>query len=382
VIDGSIDLGAAEPFAVLGSTTVTNTGPSVLWGDLGLSPDTSITGFPPGVVNGTVHATDGVAAAAQGDLTDAYLVAEGMTPKQSGLVDLTGLSLTPGVYSGGAMSVTGDLTLSGTAESVWVFQASTTLTIGPDAVITVADGASICNVFWQVGTSATLLGGAQFAGTVMAYESITAVTGATVTGRLLARTGAVTLDTNTVTAPSGCVTSSPTMTSSAPPSGEAGTPYSHTFTASGTPTSTFAVTGGTLPAGLSLNAGTGVMSGQPTTPGTSSFTITARNGTSPDAVVPYTVTIAAAPVVVTPNPPPVPPVLAPNPLPVPPVLTPSPPFGGVDLSLQGLSERELAERELAASGVDLGLAPWIAIVTLAGGALLLLARYRIRRSAR
>lgn len=299
-LDGPIGLGTAESFVVLGSSTVTNTGPSVLNGNVGLSPGTSITGIPPAVVIGTVHATDEVAAQAQVDLTTAYGVAAGLIPLATGLGDLTGQSLIPGVYAGGELSVTGALTLAGTAESVWVFQAASTLTIGTGAIITVTGGASACNVFWQVGSSATLNPGAQFVGTVMADESITAQTSATITGRLLARTGAVTLDTNTITAPTGCattpgtVTTSPTITSAAPSAGAAGTDYSHTVTATGSPTPSFTVTSGTLPPGLTLDTATGIIAGQPTTAGDYPITITASNGTSPDVAATYAMTINPA----------------------------------------------------------------------------------------
>jgi hypothetical protein len=297
-IDGPINLGTATPFSVLGASTVTNTGPSVLNGDLGLSPQTSITGFPPGIVNGTIHPTNAVAAQAQIDVTTAYNVAASLTPTATGLGDLVGQSLTPGVYSGGALSLTGALTLAGTAESVWVFQAASTLTIATGSIITITGGASACNVFWQIGSSATIQGGAQFVGTVMAAESITAETAATIAGRLLARNGAVTLDTNTITAPEGCepgtVSTSPTITSEAPPTGTTGDDYSYTVTASGTPAPSFAVSTGSLPSGLTLDNATGAITGVPTTPGDYDFDITVSNGTAPDDTAGYTVTIAAA----------------------------------------------------------------------------------------
>lgn len=298
-IDGPIDMGTATPFSVLGASTVTSTGLTDLTGDLGLSPGTSITGFPPGIVNGVVHATDAVATQARADLTTAYGVAGSLTPTTSGLGDLTGLSLTPGVYAGGEVSLSGALTLAGTAQSVWVFQVASTLTIASGSIITVTGGASACNVFWRVGTSATIEPAAQFVGTVMANESVTAQTGATIVGRLMARTAAVTLDTNTITAPTDCVppgdvSSSPEITSTAPGSGVSGESYSHTITASGTPTPSFTVSGGSLPPGLTLDSATGSISGTPTTPGTYTFDVTVANGTAPDVVVSYSLVIAAA----------------------------------------------------------------------------------------
>ncbi|MFZ6993145.1 ice-binding family protein [Curtobacterium sp. RRHDQ66] len=301
VIDGPVGLGTASTYGVLGASAVTNTGPSVVNGDLGVSPGTSITGFgtaPNGVVNGTVHQTDAAAAQAQRDTTTAYDVAASLTPTRTGITGLDGLSLSPGVYSGGALQLadTGALTLAGSANSVWVFQAASTLTIGSGSRITITGGANACNVFWQVGSSATIGSGAQFQGTVLAQQSVTATTGATIVGRLLARTGAVTLDTNTITASSGCPTpgtpsetTAPVISSGAPTPATAGTPYSYTVTATGTPTPTYTAAG--LPAGLTIDSTTGVISGTPTTPGTSEVTITASNGTAPNDTQTVTITV-------------------------------------------------------------------------------------------
>jgi len=304
VIDGPVNLGTAATYGVLGASAVTNTGPSVVNGDLGLSPGTSIRGFggaPNGSVNGTTHQTDADAAQAQRDTTTAYDVAASLSPTQTGLTELNGLSLSPGVYSGGALALAdnGALTLAGSADSVWVFQAASTLTIGSASRITITGGASSCNVFWQVGSSASVGTGAQFQGTVLAQQSVTATTGATVQGRLLARTGAVTLDTNTITASTGCPapgtpseTTAPVITSGAPTTATAGTPYSYAVTATGTPTPTYTATG--LPAGLTINGTTGVISSTPTTTGSSTVTITASNGTTPNDTQTVVITVQPA----------------------------------------------------------------------------------------
>jgi hypothetical protein len=374
-IDGPIDLGSAGSFGVLGASTVTNTGSSVIAGDLGLSPGTEVTGFPPGIVAGTQYVTNEVAAQAQSDLTTAFNVASSLTPTATGHDDLVGLSLPPGVYSGGELSLSGQLTLAGSAESVWVFQAASTLTTGPGSRIVLTGGANACNVFWEIGSSATLGTGSQFAGTIMAKQSITATTGATVTGRLLADNGAVTLDTNTITTPTGCakggaVSTSPVVTSSAPSAATVGTDYSFTVAASGTPTPTFAVSSGSLPAGLHLDVATGIISGVPTTPGTSSFTISASNGTAPAATVTYSIVTSAAPPSPTVPSPTVPSPTVPSPT-VPSSTVPSP-----DASAPALGE---GAETLAATGVDVTLPLSGGGVLLALGVILIaLRRKRIR----
>ncbi len=200
----NVSLGSASNFAVLGASTVTNTGPTVVNGDVGLWSGTSITGFPPGLVNGTTHQTDAVAQQAQSDLTTAYNDAAGrpcgttLTGSDLGTVGTLG----PGVYCfATSAQLTGTLPLSGAG--VYIFQIGTTLTTASNASVTLSNGASACGVWWQVGSSATVGTTTSLAGNVLALASITLNTGANVDGRVLARNGAVTLDSNNVTACSG-----------------------------------------------------------------------------------------------------------------------------------------------------------------------------------
>jgi hypothetical protein len=199
-----VGLGTATSFAVLAGSTVTNTGPSVITGDVGVSAGSAVTGFPPGtVVSGTIHAADAVAAQAQADLTVAYNDAAGRGPATVVPTNLGGQPLVPGVYTSaaGTLSLTGNLTLNaqGDPNAVFIFQAASTLVTASASTVTLINGAQACHVFWQVGSSATLGTASSFVGNILALTSITATTGATVNGRLLARNGAVTLDTNTIT---------------------------------------------------------------------------------------------------------------------------------------------------------------------------------------
>ena len=198
-----VGLGTADSFAVLAGSTVTNTGPSTINGDLGVSPGTAITGFPPGTVNGTIHATDAVAGQAQSDLTIAYDDAAGRTPAASVSADLGGSTLVAGVYkSASSLGLTGALTLDaeGDPNAVFIFQAGSSLTTASGSQVNLINGAQPCNVFWQIGSSATLGSSSAFTGNILALTSISLNDAVTLDGRALARNGAVTLINDTVTA--------------------------------------------------------------------------------------------------------------------------------------------------------------------------------------
>jgi hypothetical protein len=200
----NVNLGTASDFGVLGGSAVTNTGPSVVTGSVGVAPGSAITGFPPGSIvpgSGTTHSADAVAAQAQSDLTTAYNDA---STRVCGTViaggNLGGLTLTPGVYCGAA-NLTGVLTLNG--PGVYIFQFPSTFIAASGSSVALTNGAQACGVTYQVTSSATLGTGSNISGNILALTSITLTTGANLNGRTLARNGAVTLDSNTVTACSG-----------------------------------------------------------------------------------------------------------------------------------------------------------------------------------
>jgi hypothetical protein len=208
---GSADLlASAKKFAVLAGSDVTITPPpamTVIIGDVGVSPGTSVATLPPGQPVGTVYAGDPVALQAEGDLTTAYntLAAMPCLPANNRTsVDLGGKTLAPGVYCfDTSAGLTGDLVLDAQLDpnATWVVQIGSTLTTATDATVSVINGGSACNVYWQIGSSATLGTGTQFLGNIVAATSITLVSGSTVAvGRTLARNGAVTMDHNTVSA--------------------------------------------------------------------------------------------------------------------------------------------------------------------------------------
>jgi len=190
-------------FGVLGGSTVTNTGPTIVNGNLGVSPGSAVTGFPPGVVSGgTIHTNDATAVQAQSELTTAYNTVAG-TPCTVDLTgqNLGGLTLTPGVYCfTTSAQLTGTLTLDalGNPNAQFLFKIGSTLTTASGSSVVMANTASSCNVFWQVVTSATFGTSTSFAGNVLSLQSITLNTSASVSGRTLARNGAVTLDSNNI----------------------------------------------------------------------------------------------------------------------------------------------------------------------------------------
>lgn len=203
-----VDLGTVKPFVVLGGATVTNTGPSVLNGDLGVSPGTALVGFGlPAVVNGATHDNDGVASQAQLDLTTAYDVAAGQSVLPAN--DLTGSDLGNRTLQAGtykytsSAQLTGALTLdaAGDPAAQFVFQIASSLTTASASSVVLLNGASPCNVYWQIGSSATLGSTTHFQGNLMALTSVSLNDGVTVLGRMLARNGQVSLINDVLTIP-------------------------------------------------------------------------------------------------------------------------------------------------------------------------------------
>jgi hypothetical protein len=244
-----VSLGTAASYGVLAASTVTNTGPTTINGDLGLSPGTAITGFPPGHVTGTVNAANSAALQAKNDLTTAYNAAAAAPVTATIPVELGGTTVTPGVYASpaGTFGITGTLTLDaqGNPNAVFIFQAASTLITASASNVVLVNGAQAANVFWVVGSSATLGTFSIIQGNIMALASITVTTGVTVDGRALARTAAVTLDSDTITVPTSV--KAPTITTTSLASSENPVPLDEpvTFTAA-----VAASTGTAIPSGL------------------------------------------------------------------------------------------------------------------------------------
>ena len=223
----TVNLGTTASFAVLAGTQITNTRTTTITGDVGLHPGTQFAGRADVTLTGAVHLGDAVALQAKNDLVTAYNDAAGRTPVTSIPTELGGTTLKPGVYASaaGTFLITGTLTLDaeGDPNAVFIFQMGSTLTTMSGSRVSLINGARFCRVFWQVGTSATLGTNSSFVGHIFALTSIAAQTGATVQGQLLARNGAVTLDTNTITngicgtSPTPTPTPTPTSTSTSTP---------------------------------------------------------------------------------------------------------------------------------------------------------------------
>ena len=219
-----VGLGTATPFAVLAGSGITNTGATTITGDVGTFPTTAQTGFSAVTLTGTNHHGDAVTQGAKDDLVTAYDDAAGRTPATAHVVELGGTTLLAGVYTSPTFGLTGTLTLDaqGVPDAQFVFQAGSTLISEVNSRVLLVNGASPCRVVWQVGSSATFKTGTRFAGDVLAYTSISAQTGATFAGRLLARNGAVTLQRNTIT--NGACYTVPAATASPSTGTPGGTP--------------------------------------------------------------------------------------------------------------------------------------------------------------
>ena len=206
----ALALGTAATFALLASDTITNTGvTTAITGDVGISPGTALVNLPPGQVTGTIHLDDALASQAEFDLGVAYedLASRPCQHTMSGS-DLGGATLGPGVYcfAFAAAQSAADLNLDGQGDpnAVWIFQIGSTLTIANNAVTNMIGGGNACNVYWQVGSSATINTGARFKGSILASASVTMLTGASVSpGRVMAETAAITLDSNAISS-AGC----------------------------------------------------------------------------------------------------------------------------------------------------------------------------------
>jgi hypothetical protein len=201
-----VSLGAAADFVVLSGETITNTGFTIINGNVGLSPGSALTGFPPGVINGVVHASDAVAATAKKALNDAYIDAKGRSGAPIPLVgDLGGMTLGPGLYfSSTSMALDGgDVTLDGGGDqdAIWVFQITSTFVAMVGRKVILINNAKPDNVFWNVSSSATIGVGVSMVGNFLTDTSITVQTGASMEGRFLTQIGSVTFDSNNINKP-------------------------------------------------------------------------------------------------------------------------------------------------------------------------------------
>ena len=235
-IQATVNLGTADSFAVLAGAGITNTGATTITGDVGSFPTTTQTGFDTVTLNGVNHMGDAVTQQAKIDLVTAYNDAAGRTPITVG-TELGGTTLPTGAYNSaaGTFQITGTLTLDaeGDPNAVFIFQTASTLITASSSQVVLINGAQACNVFWQVGSSATLGTNSTFVGSILALTSITANTGADIDGRLLARNGAVTLQGNTIERPV-CLTPSILIVKTAPSSANVGDTITYTYTVTNT----------------------------------------------------------------------------------------------------------------------------------------------------
>jgi hypothetical protein len=203
-IQAPVPLAGASDMAVLAGTSVTNTGATIITGDIGLSPGTSVGGFPPGILNGTLHINDAIASQAKTDIVTAYNDAAARTAVE--IVTLSGniggLTLTPGLYkSTSSLAISsGDVTFDalGDANAVFVIQIASSFTTTSGRKVILAGGAQSSNIFWQVGSSATFGTTSEIKGTIIAMQSITFNTGAKLEGHALTRNGNITMAANTI----------------------------------------------------------------------------------------------------------------------------------------------------------------------------------------
>lgn len=211
----SVSLNTVDGFAVLAGSGITNTGPTTITGDVGSFPTTTQTGFSSVTLNGINHTGDSIAQGAKIDLVTAYNNVAGQTPASTVPAELGGTTKTAGVYNStdGTFAITGTLTLDaqGNPNAVFIFNMASTLVTAGSSGVVLVNGAQACNVFWQVGSSATLGTNSSFIGNILALTSATLTTGTSVNGRVLARNGAVTLDSNIITK-SVCLANTPTAT--------------------------------------------------------------------------------------------------------------------------------------------------------------------------
>ena len=387
------NLGRAQSFAVLAAATVTNTGPTEVRGDLGVFPLTAVTGFPPGTVFGEIHQGDAVAGGAQEDARATYTTLAGL-PCTATLTGIVGdLTLTPGVYCFTSDVVfTGTLTLNfqGNADAEFVFKVGTQLTTMSGAQVAIINAPdpdlAACNVFWQVGSSAVLGTNSVFVGTIIADQSITAASGARITGRLLALEAQVSLASNIVTNPCPTfvppTTTSSTSTTLVPP-----TTTSSTTTSS---TSTTLVPPPTTTSSTTTSSTSTTLVPPPTTTSSTSTTLVAPTTTRPST------TTTRPPTTTTSTTLPVPPVtsttstLAPittTSVPSPGITTPDDGGAGTattagpsDRTIRGASN-VLGSRKLPATGSPVQWEAFAGGLAVALGGLILLATRRRRESA-